>query len=151
MKTMDASSMSKQEKLAWLGLVLTLVGCVYLGVHLFLSDYLHISGPGTDTARHGSRALILFLVGYVLIKRNKDSVFADERDSQIKAKRLQAGYTSLALMLLLVATVLGLEGYADFIDSLTAAWMESFVMLMLLASFFISFSVGVFHYWRDRQ
>lgn len=151
MEAMDASSMSKQEKLAWLGLVLTLLGCVYLVAHLFLSEYLKIEGPGVDTARHGSRALILFLVGYVVIKRNKDSIFVDERDRQIKAKRLQAGYTSLALMLLFVATVLGLEEYTNFIDSLTTAWMESFVMLMLLASFSISFAVSVFYYWRDRQ
>ena len=151
MEAMDASSMSKQEKLAWMGLVLTLVGCIYLGARLFLSDYLQISEPDVDTARQASRAFILFLVCYVMIKRNKESVFVDERDRQIKTKCLQAGYTSLALMLLLVATVLGLEDYAAFIDSLTTAWMESFVMLMLLASFFISFSVSAFHYWRDRQ
>ena len=151
MGAMDANAMSKQEKLAWLGLVLTLLGCAYLVAHLFLSDYLQIEGPDVDTARHASRAMILFLVGYVLVKRNKDSVFVDERDNQIRSKRLQAGYMSLALMLLFVATVLGLEGYANFVESLTTAWMESFVMLMLFASLSISFSVGVFHYWRDRQ
>ena len=151
MEAMDASPMSKQEKLAWLGLLLTLAGSIYLFMRLLLSEYLQVEAPDVDTARHAWRAMILFLIGYVLAKRNKDSVFVDERDDQIKSKRLQAGYMSLALMLLFVATILGLEDYANFIDSLTTAWMESFVMLMLFASLSISFSVGVFHYWRDRQ
>ncbi len=75
MEAMEAGSMSKQEKLAWLGLVVTLVACVHLGANLFLNGYPQASGPDADTARHASRALILFLVGYVLVQRNKDSVF----------------------------------------------------------------------------
>ena len=151
MEAMDASSMSKQEKLAWLGLVLTLVGCAYLVARLFLSDYLQMGGPDAQTARHGARVFWVFLVGYVLLKRNKNSIFVDERDHRIKSKRLQAGYTSLALMLLFVATMQGLEADKGVVATRTAAWMESFVMLMLLASFSISFAVGVFHYWRDRR
>ena len=151
MEATDAKSMSKQEKLAWLGLVLTLMGCIYLIARLFLSHYLQMDAPDEQTARQASRVFMVFLLGYVLVKNRGGSPFEDERDRQILARRLQAGYTSLALMLVLVATVLGLDTYADSIASLTAAWMESFVMLMLLASFCIHFAVGVFHYWCDRR
>lgn len=140
-------AMSKQEASSWLALALCGIGSVYLALRLFTGDGAGVDG---DTARHASRGLIVFVVAWLLLRRRDATPLADERDRAIAARRMQAGYMALLLMLLVGATLLGLDGWRDAIASRPAAWLESMVMLMLLASLTVHSAVGVWHYVRDR-
>ncbi|MEL1263855.1 hypothetical protein AAD027_05630 [Pseudoxanthomonas putridarboris] len=142
--------MSKQEKLARLGLAVSLAGCFYLAVHLFPVSVLPIEGPDPDTASTAARLMILFLLAAYFIKRRDASPLADERDRSIEARRANAGYMSLALMIVVCAT-LGLEGYDVFWRSRSPAWLGSGLMFLMFASLVIHSLVGVVHYWRDRR
>lgn len=143
--------MSKQEKLAWLALVIFSAASAYLGWRLFVADLVYGYSFGPKTAQRASYVFTFFLGGYYFIRRKDKSTFADERDRQIALKRLQAGYLSLALMLVFAVTVLGLESYKVFFHSLSRGWVEGVLMLMLMSSIAIHSGVGVVCYWRDRQ
>ncbi len=140
-------AMNKQEALSWLALVLAGIGSLYLALRLFTGD-----GAGVDgsTARTASRGLIVFFVVWLLMRRRDRTPLIDERDRVIAARRAEAGYAALCMMLLLVATVLGLDGWRDVVATRSAAWLESIVMLMLLVSLTVHAAVGVWHYLRDR-
>lgn len=140
-------AMSKQEASSWLALAPCGIGSVYLPMRLFTGDGAGVDG---DTARNASRGLIVFVVAWLLLRRRDATPLADERDRTIAARRMQAGDMALLLMLLLVATLLGLDGRRDAITARPAAWLESVVMLMLLASLTVHAAVGVWHYARDR-
>lgn len=139
--------MSKQEALSWLGLLLFGAGSLYLVLCLFSGDGV---GIDNDTARTASRAGAVFFVVSMLIRRRDRTPLIDERDRVIAARRTEAGYAALCLTLLFVATLLGLEGWREAIVAHSAAWLESVVMLMLLASLTMHAAVGVWHYLRDR-
>lgn len=143
--------MSKQEKLAWLALLLFSTASAYLGWCLFVGDLIYGYGIGSKTGQRASYAFSIFLIGHYLAKRKKDSLFIDERDRRIAAKRGVLAYLSLMLMLILATSLLGFGNYEDFIHARSQAWVSAFLMLMVVASAAIHAAVGVFCYWRDRQ
>jgi succinate dehydrogenase/fumarate reductase cytochrome b subunit len=148
---MKYKDMSKQEKLAWLALVIFAAASAYLGWRLFVADLIYGHSFGQKTAQRASYAFFSFLVGYYFIKRKDNSAFVDERDKQIALKRIEAGYLSLGLMLVFAVTVVGLESYEVFFNSLSPSWVEGLLMLMLMSSVAIHSMVGVVCYWRDRR
>jgi hypothetical protein len=96
------------------------------------------------------RFFLLFWVVYYLINRKDKSIVSDERDRLIAARRVEAGYVSLALMMLFTATVAGLDSYRGFVLSRSPEWIEGYVVLLLMISISVSSAAGVMHYLRDR-
>ena len=139
---------NKQERIAWLGLIVSLVACAYLATHLFQANGLAM-GPDGYVARIVPRMMAVFLVGVYLIGRRDASPLADERDREIQAKRTHAAYFALALMLTVAGATLGMDAYRSFWESRSVGWLES--GLMLVASIAVHASVGLFLYRKDRQ
>ena len=146
----DAVNPNKQERIAWLGLIVSLVACAYLATRLFQVNGLAM-GPDDDAARIVPRMMAVFLVGVYLIGRRDASPLADERDREIQAKRTHAAYFALALMLTVAGATLGMDAYRSFWESRSVGWLESGLMLMLVASIAVHASVGLFLYRKDRQ
>lgn len=141
---------SKQERIAWLALIVSLAACAYLGAHLVQANG-RAMGLDGDTARMVPRMMVVFLIGVYLVKRRDASPLADERDREIQAKGTRAAYATLALMMIVVAATLGMDAYQSFWKSRSVAWLESGLMLMLAASVAVHASVALFLYRKDRR
>ncbi|WP_213600749.1 hypothetical protein [Pseudoxanthomonas japonensis] len=142
--------LSKQEKIAWLGFSLSAMGFAYLVVRLWGGDAV-LSGVDSETARMVPRVMAVFLVGMYFIKRHDASPLADERDRDIQAKRTTAAFGALVLMLVVVATTMGLDAYAEFWRSRSTEWLECGVMAMLLGTMAVHTASGLFMYGKDRR
>ncbi|MBN8799971.1 MAG: hypothetical protein J0H45_11585, partial [Stenotrophomonas nitritireducens] len=92
------AAMSRQEKTAWLLLAAFGLSAGLVGWRLFFSDAAlekNVVYP----------AWYLFWVGYFFFIRKDRTVAADERDRIIQAHGVRAGYTALALMLVVVSVL----------------------------------------------
>lgn len=152
METMEAGSMSKQEKATILGWLVFLFGTGYLIWHLFFSDGVLETGVISEDVRDWAYRLFwLYLAGFVLINYRDRTLEEDERDRQIVAKAFKAGYVALLLFLLLAAAVVGMDSYQPFVKSRSSAWLEVFFLLCMVSSLLVHASTRGFCYWRDRQ
>ena len=147
MEAMDASSMSKQEKIAWVGFSVFSIAAIYLVWSLFFRQ-----SPQTSVHDAGD-FFILFCVAYFVISRKDKTLLADERDRQIAAKSGSAGYLALVGMLFVTAKLLAdwWGGAEEFVRSLSMAWVDGFLLLLIVASLAIQSAVSVYYYWRDRR
>lgn len=145
------STLVWKERTAWLALLLLVPTVAYLVWWLFL-DSAGQEGMATETVRRmGGRVSVLFVVAYLWIKCRNKGLLVDERDQQITAYAVRAGYMWLALSLVVTASVVGLEPWQEYLRSRSLAWIEAFLMLCLLSSLTIVSVVRVVGYWRDRQ
>lgn len=143
MKRMLAA-MSRNEKMAWLLLVVSGVSVVQIGWRLF-------STAGAMEKSTGYYFWYLFWVGYFLFIRKDKTLPMDERDRVIQAQGGRAGYVALMLMLLVVSVLVDTGGYRDFVASCTGYWLAEFLLWLIFLSVGLQAMVMVWHYWRDRQ
>ncbi len=136
------AAMSRQEKTAWLLLAAFGLSAGLVGWRLFFSDAAlekNVVYP----------AWYLFWTGYFFFIRKDRTVAADERDRIIQAHGVRAGYTALALMLVVVSVLA--EGYGEFVASRTGYWLANFLVWLVCLSVSLHAAVMVWHYWRDRR
>ena len=136
------AAMNRHEKMAWLLLAAFGLAAGLLGWTLFFAD----DGPETKVT---GPAWWLFLIGYVFVVRKDRTVAADERDQAIQAHGVRAGYTALALMLVVVSVLA--EGYGDVVASRTGYWLGNFLVWLVCLSVGLHAAVMVWHYGRDRR
>jgi len=147
-------AMTRQERKAWLGLVIVLPVVVYLAWALFL-DPVGRSGDVSRVAwRMAGYVSYVFLGAYyVLIRRLSAGLPVDERDHLIRAQAIGKGYLTLVIAIVLA---LGAVSAMDFgpvrayVHSRSPQWVAVYLLLGAYVSVVVISAVRAAHYWRDR-
>ncbi|MFT4256160.1 MAG: hypothetical protein QM599_04275 [Pseudoxanthomonas sp.] len=146
------AGMNKQEKIAILALAVTCSGIAYLMWQLFFATGVLASGTMPEGVRDNVAKLFAVLIlGFMLIRNFGSGPLEDERDRQVKAKGMEAGYFALVLQLVVTGVAVGSDAYASYIGSRSSAWLEMYLLLCIAVSVAANYAVKAFHYWRDRR
>jgi ABC-type glycerol-3-phosphate transport system permease component len=144
--------MSKQERITLLGLLVTFLLAAYLSWQLFLVPGAMVSGASMRDMNSNIQAFgMVLLVGSLVIRNFSKGVFEDERDRQIDAKGMKAGYYGLVQLLILTGIIVQVPTFTGYVGSRSPAWMGMYLLLCLCISAVVIFAVKAFCYWRDRQ
>ncbi len=139
------AAMSRHEKQAWLLLVASCLAVVQMGWRLFSTAGALEKGGG------GFYYWYVFWIGYFLFLRKDKTLPVDERDRVIQGRGVRVGYLALALMLVVIATMVDVGGFRDFVASCTGYWLSEFLVWLIFVSVGLHAAVMVWHYWRDRR
>lgn len=147
------AQMTRQERIAWLALVVMSPAVLYLAWALFLDPV----GRGGDVAPAArlvaNYASVVFLGAYWLwIRRRSAGLPVDERDRQIGARAVRGGFLTLGTMVVAAAGVSSLEAapVLAFTHSRSVAWVATYLMLCVYTSLAVVSAVRAAHYRHDR-
>lgn len=143
--------MNTDEKWAWLRFGMTASAFAYLCWKLFLVDSpLEVTAWEEVRDNLGNIILVFVFAAIVLIRPGK-GVVADERDRAISLLAARTAMVALSLIVLVSATIIGMDGYADLTKTRSGRWFEHYLMACLALAWVIESAVCVFHHWRDRR
>lgn len=144
--------MSKQEKIAWVMLAVTLIAVVYLAWELFLAPGAAMSEGALGSMRDNVFKLFLaLLLGATVIRKYTNGPLEDERDRQIKAEGTEAGYAALILMVFVSGMLIRGTGFADYLLARPHGWLELYLLLCVAVSVAVNGAVRTYRYWCDRR
>lgn len=128
----EVSAMSKAEKIAWLQFGLGLMATAYIGWLWWAGwpDGAVLQSQGQSHADWLPWILIAAYVGFEKIKRHAPSEpMEDERDRAINGAARTSGFAALALMVVVLATIVRLDGWRS---QVTPEWVSLALFSMLL-------------------
>jgi hypothetical protein len=143
--------MNKQEKFAWIRLGITASAFVFLCWKLFVASA-PVGADGWDETQSNLSILLyaLLFAAFVLTRPGK-CVVEDERDRAICAFAARAALAALSLIVVVSATIIGIEDYADMLTTHPGEWFEHYLFACLALAWWVESAVCVFHHWRDRR
>jgi len=147
--------MTKQERKAWLGLVIVLPVVLYLVWALFL-DPLGRSGDVSVMTWRVASYISYVLLGayYLLIRRLSAGMPIDERDHQIRAQAIGKGLAALVITNVLIfgaVNAMSLEPVRAYVQSRSPQWVAVYLLMGAYVAVVVVSAVRAAHYWRDRQ
>ena len=145
------AAMGKQEKIALAMLAVASIGTAYLAWELFLAP-----GAASERAVGGMRdnLAVLFaglMLAVVAIQKHGSGPLADERDRQIKAEGMEAGYFALLLSLVVAGVATRIQGFDAYLGARPHGWLELCLLLCIAISVTVNGAVKVNRYWHDRR
>lgn len=146
------AGMSKQEKIGLVMLAVALTGAVYLAWELFLAPGAAASEGALGGMRDNvAKLFAVLLLGATAIQKYGNGPLEDERDRQIKAAGMEAGYFALILMVLVSGTLIRATGFADYLRLRPHGWLELYLLLCIAVSVAVNGAVRTYRYWCDRR
>lgn len=146
------AGMSKQEKISLVMLAVALVGAVYLAWELFLAPGAAASEGALSGMRDNvAKLFAALMLGMVAIEKYGNGPLVDERDRQIKAEGMEAGYFALLLALVVAGVATRVHGFDAYLGLRPHGWLELCLLLCIAVSVAVNGAVRTYRYWRDRR
>jgi hypothetical protein len=146
------AGISKQEKIGLVMLVVATIGAGYLAWALFVAPGAAASEGALSGMRDNvAKLFAVLLLGATAIQKYGNGPLEDERDRQIKAEGMEAGYFALILMLFVSGMLIRGTGFADYLRLRPHGWLELYLLLCVAVSVAVSGAVRTYRYWCDRR